>query len=169
MEIDIPSLCDELRRIAGRHLRQSGAMLALQPTLIVHEAFLRLPTEGWQSKTHFLATASRAMRNVVVDYIRARTAQKRDCGPQRVTLSLADRPADAPPLIDVLALEDALNELEKLDPRKARVVEMRCYGGLEIAEIAGVMGIGTATVKRDWEFARTWLYRELTRSPHDDH
>ncbi len=167
MEIDIESLYGELRRIAARHFRQSGSMLTLQPTLIVHEAFLRLPAEGWQSKTHFLATASRAMRNVVVDHIRARTARKRDGGRQRVTLSLADRPPDAPPLIDVLALEDALNELEKMDARKARVVEMRCYGGLEVAEIADVMGIGTATVKRDWEFARTWLYRELTRSAHD--
>ncbi|MCC6538299.1 MAG: sigma-70 family RNA polymerase sigma factor [Bryobacterales bacterium] len=168
MDLDIEALYGELRRIAGRHFRQSGAMLTLQPTLIVHEAYLRLPSEGWQSKTHFLATASRVMRNVVVDHIRARTARKRDGGRQRVTLSLAGTAAnETTPLIDVLALEEVLNELEKLDPRKARVVEMRCYGGLEIAEIAAALGAGTATVKRDWEFARTWLYRELTRGPHD--
>ncbi len=168
MEIDVESLYNELRRIAARHFRQGGSQLTLQPTLIVHEAFLRLPAAGWNGKTHFLATASRVMRNVVVDHLRGKTAQKREGGRERVTLSLADAAgaggtAGELSPIDVLALEDALLQLEQRDERKARVVELRCYGGLEMQEIAEVLGIGLATVKRDWEFARSWLYRELTK------
>ncbi len=167
MEIDVEALYGELRRIAARHFRRSGSQNTLQPTLIVHEAFLRLPADGWNGKTHFLATASRVMRNVVVDHLRAKTAQKRDGALERVTLSLAEPGAGSGDLtpIDVLALEEALRQLEERDGRKARVVELRCYGGLEMQEIAEVLGIGVATVKRDWEFARTWLYRELTKAP----
>ena len=166
MEIDVELLYGELRRIAARHFRRGGSQFTLQPTLIVHEAFLRLPSGGWSGKTHFLATASRVMRNVVVDHLRAKTAQKREGQRERVTLSLAGPGArgELTP-IDVLALEEALRQLEQHDERKARVVELRCYGGLEMQEIAEVLGVGIATAKRDWEFARSWLYRELTRAP----
>jgi RNA polymerase sigma-70 factor, ECF subfamily len=107
------------------------------------------------------------MRNVVVDHLRAKTALKRDGALERVTLSMAE-PGAAPGQfspIDVLALEEALQQLGQRDERKARVVELRCYGGLEMQEIAEVLGVGIATAKRDWEFARTWLYRELTKAP----
>ena len=164
MEIDVQELYTELRRIAALHFRRDGRQLTLQPTVIVNEAYIRMQGKDWRSKTHYLATASRVMRNVVVDYARTRLSAKRGAGGKQITLSFADNAATPPGLsaIDVIALERALGELEALDARKARVVELRWYGGLEVEEIANVLDTSPATVKRDWEFSRTWLYKQLT-------
>lgn len=158
----LPLLYNELRAIAGKHMRGERPDHTLQPTALVHEAFLRLvggSTVHFEDRTHFLRAASQAMRRVLVDYARARGAAKRS-GDLRVTLdeSLAghdDR------IVDVLVLDDALTRLAAAEPRWARVVELRVFGGLEVPEVASALGISPATAKRDWQFAKGWLAREL--------
>jgi RNA polymerase sigma factor (TIGR02999 family) len=132
----------------------------------VHEAFLRLVDQrrvNWQNRAHFLAVAARTMRRILVDHARRQSAAKRDGG-AKVTLheelSAPDRE-----LVDVLALEEALARLEAIDQRAFRVVELRFYGGLEVEEVAVVLEVSEATVKRDWHFAKAWLARELTATP----
>jgi RNA polymerase sigma factor (TIGR02999 family) len=152
----------ELRQIAGRYLRVQPPDHTLQPTALVHEAFLRLARAreaGWENRTQFLAFAARAMRSVLIDGARRRKAVKRDGG---VRMTLVDGAAivEARPL-DVLALDEALERLAAHEPRAARVVELRYFGGLEIDEVADVLEISSATAKRDWRFARAWLAREL--------
>lgn len=158
----LPLLYNELRAIAGKHMRGERPDHTLQPTALVHEAFLRLvggSPAHFEDRTHFLRAASQAMRRVLVDYARARSAAKRS-GDLRVTLdeSLAghdDR------IVDLLVLDDALTRLAAAEPRWARVVELRVFGGLEVPEVASTLGISPATAKRDWQFAKGWLAREL--------
>jgi RNA polymerase sigma-70 factor (ECF subfamily) len=158
----LPLLYAELREIAGRHMRRERPDHTLQPTALVHEAFLRLsgttPLSA-QDRTHFLRTASQAMRRVLVDHARARNAQKRG-GALHVTLdeAIAGRTEST---VDMLALDDALDRLGAAEPRWAQVVELRYFAGLEIPEVAAALGVSPATVKRDWQFARAWLSREL--------
>jgi RNA polymerase sigma-70 factor, ECF subfamily len=158
----------ELHMIAGRHMRRERPDHTLQPTALVHEAYLRLLGGAGLSadnRVHFLRTASSAMRRVLVDHARARNAQKRG-GAVHVTLddSVAGRDA---PIIDMLVLDDALARLGAAEPRWAQVVELKFFGGLDIPEIATTLGLSPATVKRDWQFARAWLARALDtdRSP----
>lgn len=158
----LPLLYAELRVIAGRHMRGERPDHTLQPTALVHEAFLRLvggSPVSFEDRTHFLRAASQAMRRVLVDHARARTAAKRS-GDMRVTLDEAIAGRDDR-IIDLLVLDDAMTRLAAAEPRWARVVELRIFGGLEVAEVAAALGISPATAKRDWQFAKGWLAREL--------
>jgi RNA polymerase sigma factor (TIGR02999 family) len=160
----IEGVYGELRRIAGRHLRRLPSA-TLQPTVLLHEAYLRLDRSHpgiWQSKTHFVATASITMRRVLVDYVRERTAHKRAGHCERVSLesSLLLQESSLSPM-DLLALDEALIGLAAIDARKARVTELRFFGGLEFEEIAALLEVSVPTVKRDWRFARAWLFENL--------
>lgn len=153
----------ELRRQARLFLRREKAGHTLQPTALVHEAFLRLAGQNrvrWQNRQQFFAVAAQAMRRVLVDWARARASVKRGEGRTRVTLEDIHLPS-APASVDVESLDRALDALAALDPRQARLVELRYFGGLTAAEAAQVLGISLATVKRDWTVARAWLFREL--------
>lgn len=167
----LPRVYDELSRIARARLRRERDDHTLSTADLVHEAFLELvPLEriNWQSRAHFFAIASRAMRNVLVDYAERHGAAKRGGGQRAIPLhdlleehvAGADRPTD-----DLLMLNHALERLERLDPRKARVVECRFFGGLSLDETAEVLGTSPATVSRDWAFARAWLHKELGAFP----
>ena len=152
----------ELRRQAGRYMRRERRHHSLQPTGLVHEAYLRLagsPDLAWHSRGHFFAIAARVMRQVLVDHARRRRAAKREGF--RVTLTEGAAPAAAP--LDVLDLEEALTELTALDPRQARVVELRYFAGLDVEETAEALGLSARTVKREWQTARAWLQQRLTR------
>ncbi len=163
----LPRVYDDLRRIARGRLRHERADHTLSTADLVHEAYLELaPLDriDWQSRAHFLAVASRAMRNVLVDHAERRGAAKRGGGARAASLhELLDEqlPAAERPLDDLIAINDALARLEAIDPRKARVVECRFFGGLSLEETAEALGSSTATVSRDWAFARAWLHNEL--------
>jgi RNA polymerase sigma factor (TIGR02999 family) len=159
----LPRVYDELRRIAQARLRRERPGHTLGATDIVHEAYLKLvplPGIDWQSRAHFFAIASRAMRNVLVDHAVRRRTAKRGGGAQAVTLDENAATAELP-LDDILALSQSLERLEAVDARQARVVECRYFGGLSLDETAEALGISAATVSRDWTFARTWLHRDL--------
>ena len=161
----MPLVFDELRRIARRCLHGERANHSVQATELVNEAFLRLVDVqqiDWQNRTHFLAMSARLMRRVLVDLARARGAGKRGGEAIRVTLDDATIGTAAPDL-DVIRLDDALEALAALDERKSRVVELRFFGGLTADETAVALQVSSKTVLRDWEFARAWLQRELTR------
>jgi RNA polymerase sigma-70 factor (ECF subfamily) len=152
----------ELHAIAGRHLRRERPDHTLQPTALVHEAYLRLlggSALAADNRMHFLRAASSAMRRVLVDYARARNAQKRG-GAVHVTLDDSVAGSESP-IIDMLALDDALARLGAAEPRWAQVVELKFFGGLDIPDIAATLELSPATVKRDWQFARAWLARAL--------
>jgi RNA polymerase sigma factor (TIGR02999 family) len=153
----------ELRTLAAGYLRRERAGHTLQPTALVNEAYLRLVDQrnaDYQSRGHFLAVAAMVMRRILVNHAQAKAAAKRGGGAARVPL--ADDVAVSPGTdLDVLALDEALKSLARLDERKARVVEQRFFAGMEMSQIAENLGVSLATVKRDWEFARTWLAREM--------
>jgi len=158
-----PIVYDELRRLARAALARERADHTLQPTALVHEAYLRLVAQhsaDWAGRAYFFSLAASLMRRILVNHARDRTALKRGGGAAAVTLSEAERVADGE--LDVLGLHEALERLAALDPRQARVVELKFFGGLEIDEIAGVVGVSPATVRRDWSLARLWLGRELS-------
>src|SRR5262245_50257842 len=163
----LPRVYNELRRIASTRLNRERQDHTFSTTDLVHDAYLELvPMDkiDWQSRAHFFAIASRAMRNVLVDHAERRGAAKRGGGQPVVRLDdlLDERlPADDHQLEDLLALDDALRKLEQLDSRKARVVECRFFGGLSLDETAAALGASAATVSRDWTFARAWLHKEL--------
>ena len=154
---------DELRRLAARHLRRERRDHTLRPTALVHEAYLRMVGQrevAWKGRAQFFAVAARVMRRVLVDHARRHRAAKRAGGWQRITLdegiaALEERD------VDILALEDALGELAGLDPQKARMVELRFFGGLTLEDTADVLGVSAATVTREWRMARAWLYRRI--------
>jgi len=157
-----PLVHAELRQIARRHMRGERPDHTLQVTALVNECYLRL-ADGqhvrWQDRTHFLAWASRVMRRVLVDFARERQAGKRGGGAVHVPLD-DSRPAPAPDR-DLVALDDALAALGDIDERKARVVELRFFGGLSNDEVAGVLGLSAKTVMRDWQLAKAWLLEQL--------
>lgn len=158
----LPEAYDELRRLAARAMRDQRPDHTLQPTALVHEVWLRLAGSSHEpvDRTHLLATAARAMRQILVDHARARGSEKRGGGAVKVTLSLADTPAE-PRILDLLALDDALGRLEALDPQQVRVVELRYLVGLSVEETAEAIGVSPRTVKRDVAMAKAWLFREL--------
>ena len=161
----MPLVHDELRRIARGCLHGERANHSVQATELVNEAYLRLVDVrqvDWQDRTHFLAMSARLMRRVLVDLARSRGAYKRGGGAVRVTLDEAAIGGVAPDA-DVIRLDDALQALAALDDRKSRVVELRFFGGLTADETAVALQVSSKTVLRDWEFARAWLQRELTR------
>jgi RNA polymerase sigma factor (TIGR02999 family) len=154
---------DELKSLAGYYLRLEHHPHTLQSTALVHEAYLRLihqNTTDWEGRRHFFAVASRVVRHVLVDHSRRRHAAKRDGG-ERIPMEEA---AESPAPEDLALLDESLARLAALDPQKARVVELRLFGGFSVAETAGRLNISTATVKRHWSVARLWLCRELTRN-----
>ena len=159
---------DELRRQAALVLRRESEGHTLQPTALVHEAWLRLGDQHdarWESRTQFFAVAAQTMRRVLVDHARTRQALKRGAGAVQVSLGDVDRPAETSSLdiVDVLALDEALARLAEFDPQKARLVDLRYFAGLSIPEAAAALGVSLATVGREWAIARMWLRRELER------
>ena len=166
-----PLVYQELRRLARRHMGGEQPDHTLQPTALANEAWLRLidvHRVQWQDRAHFFAVASRMMRRVLVDAARARRSRKRGGGAQDVTLDSRVN-LGIPQNVDVIALDDALAGLERLDARKCQVVELRFFGGLSGEETAEALGVSPATVARDWTFARTWLRRELRGSSRRSH
>lgn len=160
----MPLLYEELRILAGRVMAQERAGHTLQPTALVHEVFLRLVPDQdieWKGRAHFAAVAARTMRRVLVNHARDRAAGKRGGGWKRVTLDV-DASVQEAPEVDLLALEDALGRITELNELSGRVVELRFYGGLTIAETAHVLSVSTSTVESHWAFARAWLFRELS-------
>jgi RNA polymerase sigma-70 factor (ECF subfamily) len=156
----------ELRRLAGWHLQRERLGQTMQATALVNELYLKLfggePVD-WQNRAHFFAVAAQQIRRLLVDHARARQAEKRGGG--RVRLSLTEVSGLAAPIEeDLLDLDDALRRLEALDPRAARIVELRYFGGLTEQEAAVGAGVSVATVKREWDFARTWLISQLKPS-----
>ena len=160
----VPLVYDELRRIARRCLAGKGKDHTLQPTALVHEAYLRLTKVGedpnqWQDRVHFFATAARAMRQILVDHARKHMAAKRGSG--AITVVFQDSAAPQKAILDLLALDDALKRLANLDARQSQIVELRFFGGLSIEEAAQVVDVSAATAKRDWATARLWLHQEM--------
>ena len=158
----VPLIYADLRKMAGRKMRQEAAGNTLQPTALVNEAYLRLlgSEVSWQDRAHFLAVAARTMRRILVDAARARGADKRGGGVVKVELNASlDGGPQRPE--DLIALDDALEALAAFDERKARVVEMKFFGGLSVEETAVVLKVSPSTVMGDWRLARAWLQREM--------
>lgn len=172
---------EELRRLAQRHLYRERNDHTIQCTALVHEAFVRLVDQkscDWQSRSHFFALASRVMRRVLVDYARARAAAKRGGAVQVLSIEECAEAGSSDGDVavtmdaelssgvshdDITAIDEALQRLESIDPRQARIVDMRYFGGLTVSQTAEALGISDATVKREWTLARAWLRRELAR------
>lgn len=154
----------ELRRLAAWHFQRERPDHTLQPTALVNELYLKLfagePVE-WQNRAHFFAVAAQQMRRILIDHARAHLADKRGGGDEKLSLADANGLV-APRMEDMVKLDQALRRLEAMDPRSARVVELRFFGGLKENEAAEVLGISVATFKRDWEFARAWLVKQLS-------
>ncbi len=160
----MPLLYGELRAIAARHLQSERAGHTLQPTALVHEAYLRLVGQqdaDYRSRRHFMAIAAMVMRRILINHAQARAAAKRGGGAGRVPLD-SGLMAESGRQVDLLALDAALDRLAERHPRKVEVVEQRFFAGLELRDVAENLGVSLATVKRDWEFARTWLAREMS-------
>jgi RNA polymerase sigma-70 factor, ECF subfamily len=160
----MPLVYDELRRLANNYLRREPAGHTLQPTALVNEAYLKLVGQrkvNWQNRAHFFAISAKLMRRILVDHARQRQAVKRGgSDQQRLSITSAETIVKQP-AIDLLALNEALDELAQMDPQQGRIVELRFFGGLSIEETAEVLSISHATVERDWKLARAWLRRQL--------
>jgi len=154
----------ELRRLASNYLRRERGEHTLQPTALVNEAYLKLIDQRnakWQNRAHFFGISAQLMRRILVDHARQHQAvQRGGSGQQRVSITTVEKLAKEPE-VDLLALNEALDELARMDPQQGRIVELKFFGGLQIEEIAEVLGIGHATVERDWKLARAWLRRQL--------
>ena len=162
----LPLVYDQLRRLARAFLARERSDHTLQATALVHEAYLRLVDQrqvDWANRAQFIGVAAVMMRRVLVNHARDRAADKRGGEAARVSLSLADAIGESPS-VDLIALHDALSALAAIDARKSRVVELKFFGGLTIAEIAEVMELSPATIEREWSFARAWLYDALAGS-----
>jgi RNA polymerase sigma-70 factor (ECF subfamily) len=158
----VPLVYAELRKLAAHYLKSERGEHTLQPTALVHEAFLRLVEQetAWQNRTHFFAVAANLMRRILVDYARAYGAEKRGGSAEKIALEDAfvfvkERPSE------MIALDEALEELAKVDPRRSRVVELKFFGGLTNEEIAEILGVHENTVLRDWNLARAWLKTQI--------
>lgn len=163
----IPLVYDELRRLAHNHLNRERSGHTLQSSALVNEAYMRLVRQDLEinSRAHFFAVSSHLMRQILVDYARRHRAAKRGDAVDKVTLTEAAALLRGKSNFDLLVLDEALNDLARLDPQQTHVVELRFFGGLSIEETAEALGISQATVKRDWATARAWLHRELSRKP----
>src|SRR5580765_3434011 len=165
----IPLVYDELHTIAVRHMARERKDSGLQATVLINEAFMKLVDQrnvDWQSRAHFFAIAAQIMRRILVDDARGRHRQKRGGGTMRISLdALADTaPVESLDILDIVALDRALRDLERIDPGQGRIVELRFFGELTIEETAAVVGLSPTTVKREWAIAKGWLYRALTTS-----
>ena len=162
----MPMVYADLRRVAAGYMRREGAGHALQPTALVHEAYVRLIDQKqvkWRNRAHFFGVAAGLMRRILVDHARRRRAEKRGGDWERVTLTGDEVATDAHKEIDVLALDEALERLAEFDPQQERIVELRYFGGLTIEETAEIVGISAATVVREWTIAKAWLRADLSR------
>lgn len=163
----LPSIYNELRRLARYHLRQQRPNHTLQTTALVHEAYLRLArvnSLAFENHTHLLGIAGQLMRWILVDYERSRRTAKRGAGAERLSLDGAICPnCSAAPTVDLLALDTALDKLAKLDAQQSQIIELRYFAGFSLGETAEFLGISPATVKRSWNSARAWLLREMKR------
>ena len=160
----LPLVRDHLRGLARRYVEKERGNLTVRPTDLAHDAYLRLVNAAhvdWQGRSHFYALAARNIRQILVDHAEARRAQKRGGGRARLTLCDALHPAKDEAVVDVLDLEQALQDLARLDERQAQVVELRFYGGLSVKETGAVLGVSEKTVKNDWRFAKSWLRTRL--------
>jgi RNA polymerase sigma factor (TIGR02999 family) len=156
---------EELHRLAAKHLYRQGPFPSLQPTLLVHEVWLRLASSGttmWEDRAQFFGLAATTMRHFLIDYARARQMEKHGGGALRVSMSEAEDNGRAPE-VELLALDEVLQRMAAVLPKHARVVELRFFGGLTIQETAAVLGVAHATVERQWTFAKAWLHHELSR------
>lgn len=166
----MPLVYDDLRKRAASYLRRERAGHTLQPTALVHEAYLRLVDQrriAWRNRAQFFGVAAEMMRRILVDHARADRAAKRSGMLSRVTLDPAIavmQPVD----VDVIDLDAALERLAAIDARKSRIAELRFFGGLSLKESSVVLKLSLATVERDWQVARAWLFDALSRRPHDD-
>ena len=161
-----PVIQQELHRLAARQMAGERPGHILQPTALVNEAYMRLVNwkeAQWQNRAHFFGTAARIMRRVLVDMARTRGRDKRGGGQVHVSLSEAEQ-QPAAQRADLMALDEAMKALELVDARKSQVVELRYFGGLSLEEAALVLNVSVTTVRRDWSFARAWLFRELSRA-----
>jgi RNA polymerase sigma factor (TIGR02999 family) len=166
-----PLVYDELRRLASRYMRNERAGNTLQTTALVNEAYLRLVDAkrvAWQDRVHFFAVSAQMMRRILVDAARARGSAKRGGQVKRVNHSAAFNLDEIPDVStgrdrELVAIDDALNTLAEMDPRKARVIELRFFGGLSVEEAAEILKISPQSVMRDWKLAKAWLTRELSR------
>jgi RNA polymerase sigma-70 factor (ECF subfamily) len=159
----LPLVYSELRRFAARYLRQERPDHTLQTTALVHEAYLRLVNQknvDWKNRSQFLALAAEMMRRILVNHARDRAAAKRGGNAQRVSLSIVGDSSNEPD-VDLIALDEALAKLSELDPRKARIVELKFFGGMTTEEIQASMQISSSTIEREWSLARAWLYRAV--------
>jgi RNA polymerase sigma factor (TIGR02999 family) len=159
-----PIVYAELRRLAASYLRRERHGHTLQPTALVHEAYVRLIDQrqiDWTNRAQFIGLAAVMMRRILVNHARDRVADKRGGGAEHVPLTLAGEGIGAAE-VNLLDLHEALNDLTESDPRKGRIVELKFFGGLTTQEIADTLGISAATVERDWKFARAWLYKALS-------
>jgi RNA polymerase sigma-70 factor (ECF subfamily) len=159
----LPLIYDELRRLAANYLRRERVDHTLQPTALVHEAYLRLVDQrevSWQNRAHFFGVAAQMMRRILVDHARAHNAGKRGADFQKLSLEdNIDKAVERS--TELIALDEALKELAEIDQQKARIVELRYFGGLSAEETAEVLGVSAVTVKRHWSMARAWLYGRL--------
>jgi RNA polymerase sigma factor (TIGR02999 family) len=159
----MPLVYDELRQIAARYLRREHPGHTLQTTALVHEAYLRLIDQkhvNWQNRAHFFGIAAQMMRRILVDHARGQRTDKRGGGATKLSLDEAIGLAEERE-VDLVALDDALTNLAAMDAQQSRIVELRFFGGLTVEEVAEVIGVSPATVKREWSMAKAWLYREL--------
>jgi len=162
-----PLIYEELRRIAKRYLKQERPGHTLQSTALVHEAYLKLVGQHsvrWQNRTHFLGIAAQLIRRILVDYARARHAEKRGADAPKLSLDEALAIPQGRDL-DLVALDEALKALAEFDERQSRIVELRFFAGLSVEETAELLQISSATVKREWTAAKAWLFRAMTRHP----
>ena len=162
----MPLVYDELHRQAARYLRRERAGHTLQTTALIHEVYLKLvnqPDINWEGRTHFYAIAANIMRRILVDYARSKNAEKRGGEYLKMPLEEVGEVAGKEKSIDLIALDEALTKLEKIDRRQARIVELRYFGDLTLEETAKALKISRTTVADDWSMARAWLHRELTR------
>ncbi len=163
----LPHIYDELRRLAGSYLRKERSDHTLQPTALVHEAYMKLIDQRhvkWQNRAHFFGIAAQVMRRILMDHARKHLANKRGGDAEKLPLEEEILVVSHDKSADLVALDDALLELAKFDPQKAKVVELRYFGGLSIEETAEVIGISVPTVNRHWRMAKAWLYSELART-----
>lgn len=159
----LPLVYAELRRRAAGYLRREQRGHTLQPTALVHEAYIRLSGQnaGWKNRAQFFAVSSQIMRRILVDHARARRAAKRPGRRMQVTLVEEEAVASGPRELDLIALDEALDQLAAADPRQAQMVELRFFGGLTHEEVASVLGVSLATVNREWRLAKAWLYQRV--------
>lgn len=165
----MPLVYGELRRLARQYLRKERSDHTLRSTALVHEAYLRLEKQGdikFENRSHFLAICAQLMRQILVDHARGRGSAKRNGG---IRLALDDIVTPAQDRgADLIALDDALTQLGKLDPQQSRIVELRFFGGLSIDETSEVLGVSSATIKREWATAKIWLHHEMSKSCRHD-